>query len=258
MDKLQEKLSIWSKNKKLKLILVVSSFSLLAVFNIPLILWAWEKYLQKDKIGKRPKYEHDIEQLFEQLWYPDHAQTLCIYEQDDIDLVHLKWSQETMENLLHQFWSMKEEIQSDTISIPWSWTSYKKLNKYHNYVKLESIYNCEVINEIQNTLQLNENETIVILSLLMNLWLSENVEESQAHDWSVRNISASGYNRVDLRGNIAWVVANMENNKLNIDMSDISRILWILQQRYHTIDAKSILTKLSEEFDLWMKIKNKK
>jgi hypothetical protein len=188
MNIYKEKLSAFTKKNKKKIIIVMSSLWLLAVFNIPLILWAWEKYLQKDKIGKRLKYEHDIQQLFEQLWYPDHAQTLCIYDQDDIDLVHLKWSKETMENLLHQFWSMKEEIQSDTISIPWSWTSYKQLNKYRNYVKLESIYNCEVINKIQNTLQLNENETIVILSLLMNLWLSENVEESQAHDWSVRNI----------------------------------------------------------------------
>jgi hypothetical protein len=59
------------------------------------------------------------------------------------------------------------------------------------------------MNNIQSTLQLNEDETIIILSFLMNLSLTENVEESQAHDWSVRHISASGYNRVDLRGNIA-------------------------------------------------------
>jgi hypothetical protein len=59
------------------------------------------------------------------------------------------------------------------------------------------------MNNIQNTLKLNENETILILSLLMNLSLTEYVEDKQFHDWSVRNISASGYNSIDLRGNIA-------------------------------------------------------
>lgn len=235
----------------------ICSISLLVLFNMPTLLWVWEKYLQKNKIGKVPKYEHDIQQLFEQLWYPDHAQTLCIYDQDDIDLGHLKWSQETMENLFHQFWCVQEQTQNDTISIPWVWTSYKQLNKSANYIKLEWIYNSDVIDKIENTLELNQNETIVIISVLMNLSLWEFVEQSQSQDWSVRNISASGYNIVDLKGNIAWILTSIEYNDMWIDISDINRILWIFQKRYNTIDAYDTLIALSNEFKLWVQIKKR-
>lgn len=249
--------SIPSISTKKIVTLWIISLSLVAIFNIPTLLWAGEKYLQKNKIGKRPKYEHDIQQLFEQLWYPDHAKTLCIYDQDDIDLVHLKWSHNTMNNLFHQFWCIQEETQNDTISIPWTWTSYKQLNKSANHLTLEWVYNCDLIDEIQYTLDLNENETIFIVSFLMNLSLWEYVEQSQLDDWSVRNISASGYNIVDLKGNLGWIFTSIEANNRWITISDIKRILWILQQRYHTVDAYDTFIALSNEFKLWLQIKKR-
>lgn len=244
----------YSPSIHIKKAIAIWSLSLLAIFNMPTLLWSGEKYLQKNKIGKVPKYEYDIQQLFEKLWYPDHAETLYIYDHNDIDLGHLNWSQETMENLFHQFWSIQEETQNDTISIPWTWTSYKQLNKSKNYVKLEWIYSCNIIDEIQNTLELNENETIVIISVLMNLSLWEYVEQSQLEDWSIRNISGSWYNIVDLKGNIAWVLTSLEDNNRWIIISDIKRILWVLQKRYNTIDAYDTLIALSNEFKLWVQI----
>lgn len=258
MNSPSKKTNFYIKPNNLKKVVAIWSLSLLALFNIPTILWAGEKYLQKNKIGKVPKYEYDIEQLFQQLWYHHDAQTLYVYDHNDIDLGHLNWSQETMENLYHQFWSIQEETQNDTISIPWTWTSYAQFNKSANHIKLEWIYNCNIIDKMEYTLHLNENEVIFILSFLMNLSLWEYVEQLQLEDWSVRNISASGYNIVDLKGNIAWVLTSIEyNNDWWITRSDITRILWVLQKRYNTIDGYDTLIWLSNEFDLWIQIKKR-
>lgn len=255
MNTYKERLSLfWQKHKK-KIIIGMSSLWLLALFNMPTINWIREKYWKQDKIWIRPEYEHEILQLFEQLWYNNRAHTLRMNDVNDIDLGHLKGSQETMESLLHKFSCLKESDDKKIISIPGCWTSYDDLHKQTIKTRLQASYTCQILQNIQDRFDLNDKQVIFVLSTLMHLSLTEYVEYEQSQDWTVRSTSNSWNNSVDFRGNIAGVISTIKNDKNpDLNVSDLQKILIILQQHYKTTDAQSTFNALSKEFDLHLKI----
>ncbi len=259
MNRLQEKLSILLKNKKVKWVAIGTSFLVLGALNLPTINWIIEKYWQQDKIWTRPKYEHDIQQLFEQLWYNNRAHTLRMNDANDIDLGHLKGSQETMENLLHKFSCLKESDDKKIISIPGCWTSYDDFHKHTIKTRLQASYTCQILQDIQDRFDLNDKQVIFVLSTLMHLSLTEHVEYEQSQDWTVQHTTASWNNSVDFSGNVAGIVSTIKDDKnAELNISDLQKMLNVLQQHYKTTDAKSTFEALSKEFDLQVQIIDKK
>ena len=255
MNKYKERFSVFVSNNKKKIIIGMSSLWLLAVFNMPTINWLREKYIQHNKIDKRPQYEHDIQQLFDQLWYTDRAHTLRMNDTNDIDLGHLKGSKDTMDNLLRQFHSLQETNERKTISIPGSWTGLSIVK-----TDLQATYDCQVLRDIQDRFDLSEDETIFILSTLMHLALSEYIEEQQAKELYTRRTTASWNNSVDFRGNIAGVIAILDddNEKYDTDVPDLQKILNKLQKYYKTDSARLTFDALWQDFDLQVQIVDKK
>lgn len=250
MNKFQENLSTFLKKNKTKLILGISSFSIVVAFNLPNINWLKEKYLSKNKIRVLEKSEMDVLYLFKQLWYDWRAHTLFVNNENDIDLWHVEWSENTMKNLFHQF-SLLKTNQDDTIVIPWSRTSYKEFKQYKNTIRLNVIYNCDIIENIQRVFQFDENDTIIMLAALMNLSLSEYVESEQADDFSVKFVTNSWNNSVDFNGNIMGVIKTVE------DKQKFKKMLWVMQKRYNTHDAQSTFISLSQEFGFSLDVDKK-
>ncbi len=238
----------------IKKVVALWSFSLLVIFNLPNIRWVKEKYLEKDKIGKLPYYEHNIQQLFNQLWYNYYSHRLYINDETDIDLWHKKGAAQTMESLFNQFSKIHEGGET-IISIPAIRTYYTYMGQKKTKTLCSLQINCNDIMNIKKSLSINDSELMISLSTLMHLWLTEYIEQQQAKDMSIEILTKSWNNRVDFRWNIAGIVEAIDN-KWNITIDHVITLIHLLQQRYHTVDWKSTLIALSDEFNLWVDIRD--
>jgi hypothetical protein len=108
---------------------------------------------------------------------------------------------------------------------------------------------------IKKSLSISDYEIMISLSTLMNLWLTEYIEQQQAKDMSIEILTKSWNNRVDFRWNIAGIVEAIDN-KWNITIDHVITLIHLLQKRYHTVDWKSTLIALSDEFNLWVDIRD--
>lgn len=237
----------------------IVAFSIVAL--LPNLRWYKEKYLEDTIISVN---DSALDQLYEILWYDTIEQTVYPYEETDIDRWHINTVNDNFRRL-YQKLSFEQQTEQWTIRLryPVQFSQYNdSLKKEHLRLSYDIVLSQYHIKHFAQKFDMLDTQAKSLIIILMHLSATEYVEKLQFHNSYTQFLTKSGYNRVDLRANIWWVLELCEQKNPHwfvfpVQKDDIVLLIQNIQQHYQVMYANDILHCIQKDIGFDMKVHEK-
>lgn len=226
-------------------------------YNTPSFWHTLEERLAPNKIKSLSLIQQqNTEKIFWLLHYDIKANTVLWTSSREFDNDHYIGSYENIQKMIENI-AYYKSYNTHNISIQsWmmKWTTYTKEWKLEKSIKvlIPKISDWQ-INYIATTCHTSNEKIRSFLCLMIQAYALETTEDMQAQDQIIMLLTKSWHSRIDINGNILWMIQWLQeykDAKYQISTVEIEKIILTLQQHYWEWNAWFLLHNLAAEFGL--------
>ena len=232
-------------------------FSLVAL--LPTLRWYKEKY-GSDKIINVD--DSTLDELYHALWYDGVEQRIVPFDDNDVDTGHIMSIAKRFQKLYDKL-SSPQQAEESTVHLryPVQVSQYSNtLQKEHRQISYILQLGSQERKNFEEKFNLSPEEANSLFIILMHLSATEHVERLQLQDNYTQLLTQSGCNRVDLRGNVWWVLQLCERESgwfsFPVSKERLLGMIQMLQQHYHQTYANDILYVLHKDIRFHVAVKD--